>query len=103
MEEISGGEAPTILCGDFNLPPDSDPIGLIRGQLKDAFEVSQLPPYGSIGTFHGFSYDRSPGRRIDYVFVDSTVQVLRYAALSDQWDGSYPSDHLPVLVELSWE
>ena len=32
--------------------------------------------------------------------MDSTFQVLRYAALSDQWDGSYPSDHLPVLVEV---
>ena len=102
IEKISGGELPVVLCGDFNLPPDSDPIGLIRGKLKDAFEVSQLPPYGSIGTFHGFSYDRSPGKRIDYVFVSEDVEVLRYGALTDSRDRAFFSDHLPVLVSLQF-
>jgi len=34
--------------------------------------------------------------------VAEGTKVLRYAALSDQWDGRYPSDHLPVLAEIIW-
>jgi endonuclease/exonuclease/phosphatase family metal-dependent hydrolase len=98
--EITGGEGAVVLCGDFNLPPDSAPISLIQEGLHDAFKVSELPPYGSVATFHGFTYDDMPQRRIDYVFVSDAVRVLRYGALTDSRDRTFFSDHLPVLVTL---
>lgn len=100
VEEITDGKGSVILCGDFNLPPDSAPVGLITENLKDAYEVSELPPYGSIATYHGFSYDDPPRERIDYVFVSPDVKVLRYGALTDSRDRAFFSDHLPVLVTL---
>jgi endonuclease/exonuclease/phosphatase family metal-dependent hydrolase len=102
MEEISGGKAPVVLCGDFNLPPSSEPIALIKDKLKDAYEVTLSAPYSSVATFHGFSYDDPPRDRIDYVFVSSDVKVLRYGALTDSRDRSFFSDHLPVLVSLQF-
>jgi endonuclease/exonuclease/phosphatase family metal-dependent hydrolase len=39
-------------------------------------------------------------RRIDYIFVAEGIKVQRYGVISDQWNGNYPSDHLPVLAEL---
>ena len=98
IREITGEGDPVVLCGDFNLPPDSEPIALIRETLDDAYQVSVQPPYGSVATFHGFTYDDLPGKRIDYVFVSEGVKVLRYGALTDSRDRAFFSDHLPVLV-----
>lgn len=102
VAEISEGKGKVVLCGDFNLPPESEPVGLITEQLNDAFEVSVLPAYGSVATYHGFTYDDPPQRRIDYVFVSSDVKVLRYGALTDSRDRTFFSDHLPVLVSLDF-
>ena len=97
----SEGPGPVVLCGDFNLPPDSEPIQMISAALRDAFRVSELPPHCSENTFHGFTYDDPSGERIDYVFVSGNVKVSRYAALTDSRNRSFFSDHLPVLVTLS--
>jgi endonuclease/exonuclease/phosphatase family metal-dependent hydrolase len=97
---ITKNKGPVVLCGDLNLPPDSEPIGLILEKLNDAFQVSTQPPYGSVATFHGFTYDDPPRDRIDYVFVSDNVKVLRYGALTDSRDRIFFSDHLPVLVTL---
>jgi len=98
--EIAGPDGTSVLSGDFNLTPDSEPIALISAKLQDAFRVSEQPPYASVGTFHGFTYDESPGGRIDYVFVSTDLKVLRYGGLTDSRDRSFFSDHLPVLVTL---
>jgi endonuclease/exonuclease/phosphatase family metal-dependent hydrolase len=100
IDEISGKKGAVVLCGDFNLPPTSKPIGIISASLNDAFRVSEQAPYGSVGTYHGFTYDDPVRDRIDYVFVSSNVKVLRYGALCDSKDRAFFSDHLPVLVSL---
>lgn len=98
--EISGLDGRVVLCGDFNLPPASEPIQLIRSKLKDSFQVSEQAPYSSVATYHGFTYDDPPRERIDYVFVSKGLEVLRYGGLTDSRDRSFFSDHLPVLVTL---
>jgi endonuclease/exonuclease/phosphatase family metal-dependent hydrolase len=100
IEEISEGNGRVVLCGDFNLSPDSEPIALIRSKLQDAFQVSMQPPYASVATYHGFTYDDPPKERIDYVFVSKDLKVLRYGGLTDSRDRSFFSDHLPVLVTI---
>jgi endonuclease/exonuclease/phosphatase family metal-dependent hydrolase len=100
IEGIAGSNTAVVLCGDFNLPPTSEPIALIQKSLQDAFLVSALPPYGSVATYHGFTYDDPPRERIDYIFVSDAVKVLRYGGLTDSRDRSFFSDHLPVLVTL---
>lgn len=100
IKDIAGSDKAVVLCGDFNLPPSSEPIALIQLSLQDAFLVSEMPPYGSVATYHGFSYDEPPRERIDYIFVSDAVKVLRYGGLTDSRDRSFFSDHLPVLATL---
>jgi endonuclease/exonuclease/phosphatase family metal-dependent hydrolase len=96
----SAGKGAVVLCGDFNLPPYSEPIQMIGASLHDAYQVSELPPHCSEATFHGFTYDDPPEKRIDYVFVNDQFRVTRYGALTDSRNRSFFSDHLPVLVTL---
>ncbi len=104
LERITklAGDQPVILCGDFNLPPDAEPIQKIRERLRDSYDVTELPPFGSVGTFRGFTFDDPIGSRIDYIFVTDGIRVLRYGALTDARERSFFSDHLPVLVTVSF-
>ncbi len=99
IEALAGGR-PVILTGDFNLAPDTEPIKRISAKLNDSRAISQLPPHGAVGTLSGFVTTKKPVRRIDYIFVSDQFKVKRYGALTDSRDGSFFSDHLPVLAEL---
>jgi len=97
------GNMPAVVTGDFNVPPESAAYVTMTSMLVDSKLESVSEPHGPEGTFGGFTVKvGDTGDRIDYVFVAEGTKVLRYAALSDQWDGRYPSDHLPVLAEIIW-
>ena len=100
VEQLAG-PLPAIISGDFNAPPATDAYRTITASFSDSYHKSRAAPHGPEGTFGGFVVGASPNvNRIDYVFVDEFIEVLRYGVLTDQWNGSYPSDHLPVMVEL---
>ncbi|MFY9151230.1 MAG: endonuclease/exonuclease/phosphatase family protein [Prolixibacteraceae bacterium] len=100
IKELNPEKLPVILTGDFNLTPEQVPISLIMQELKDSRTISKNLPYGPVGTFNGFDFMSPLKDRIDYIFVSKQVEVKRYAVLSDSKDQRYPSDHLPVLVNL---
>jgi endonuclease/exonuclease/phosphatase family metal-dependent hydrolase len=100
IKELNKDNLPVILTGDFNLTPEQAPIEVITKELKDARSISKKPPYGPTGTFNGFDFNSPLKDRVDYVFVSDLVEVKDYAVLSDSKDLRYPSDHLPVFVNL---
>lgn len=101
--ELSGNaDIPVILTGDFNLTPETVPVKLMKQKMHDAFDVTLTPPYGPVGTFNGFRRNHPLDNRIDYIFVNDHVKVHRYGALTDAWENRWPSDHLPVLVTVSF-
>jgi endonuclease/exonuclease/phosphatase family metal-dependent hydrolase len=102
-ELVAGNKVPVILTGDFNLTPETLPMVLMKKKMYDAYDITELPPYGPVGTFNGFRRDHPLNNRIDYIFVNQLINIHRYGALTDQWDDRYPSDHLPVLVKLSFK
>lgn len=102
IAEISRGE-PAICVGDFNSTPGTPQIREMATAMRDAYQASQTPPYGPVGTFHGFRFDAPLQDRIDYIFVDRHFDVLSYAALSDSLHGRYPSDHLPVVARIGFK
>ncbi|WP_340114332.1 endonuclease/exonuclease/phosphatase family protein [Maribellus mangrovi] len=91
---------PVILTGDFNLSPETEPIAMIKKYLSDSREISEEAPYGPVGTYNGFKPGSEGQNRIDYIFVNDKVKVLKYAAISDTKENRSPSDHLPVFVKL---
>ena len=97
---------PVVVVGDFNaravdpayerLVRDDD-----RRRLLDAHVVADSGHHGpetSVTDFTGLV----PDRKIDHVFVTSDVEVLAHGTCSDtHGDGLYPSDHLPVIADVS--
>ena len=99
MKEINKDNLPVILTGDFNLVKTSVPIQMILKELNDAIDKSVSLPYGPDGTSGGFEVKVLP-RKIDFIFINDKVKVLRHGVLSDSFGLFYPSDHLPVLAEV---
>ncbi len=103
IEEFNFDNLPVIVMGDFNLKPDAEPIQLLLKALNDSKHISLAKPFGPSGTFNGFKFNQPVLDRIDYIFTSKDqVHVLKYAVLSNSKDCKYPSDHLPVLVELKF-
>lgn len=99
IKEIAGN-SPVISMGDFNSTPDTEQIVYMSKHLDDAFGASEQNPYGPVGTFNGFKYDAPLKDRIDYVFVSSRFTVKKYGVLTDSYHQKFPSDHLPVVVDV---
>ena len=95
---------PAVVLGDFNAEPGSAPYQVMADSaggpiLVDARERAEIK-YGPTATFHGFEVGSSEPRRIDYIFLTPDLIAVRFGVLSGQEEGRYPSDHLPVLVEV---
>ncbi|MGI4719056.1 MAG: endonuclease/exonuclease/phosphatase family protein [Janthinobacterium lividum] len=99
IAEIARGE-PAICVGDFNSTPETVQMRTMATAMRDAARVSKAPPYGPSGTYNGFRLDAAMSDRIDYIFVDRHVEVLKYAVLSDSVERRYPSDHHPVVARV---
>lgn len=100
IKELNPSNLPVILTGDFNLTPEQEPIAVITSELQDSRSITKEAPYGPAGTFNGFKFDSPLKDRIDYIFVNNLVEVRQYGVLTDSKDQRYPSDHLPVFVNL---
>jgi len=106
MQSIAG-DAPMVLVGDFNSRTSSEAYQTLVGrsdevgvELDDAWDVTASQRQGPDSTWNGFR-EVAPGRRIDFVFVGNRFAVRSHTILAEQRDGRFPSDHLPVLAELS--
>lgn len=95
---------PVLFMGDFNTEPNEKRMIKLQKVMDDTKELSQNKPFGPEGTFNGFKHNEAVTKRIDYIFIskNSNLNVIKYAVLSDSKNLKYPSDHLPVLVELNF-
>lgn len=107
LAELSRG-LPLVLTGDLNSDPKSgayrvltsDTIADAGAPLRDAFLISRDGHYGPTSSWTAFKAIE-PERRIDYIMVSPSVNVLTHAILPDSWNGRFPSDHLPVIASLT--
>ena len=97
---------PVILTGDFNSTSDDQAYKILidnssQGFLKDSRtstqDLSKEPSY----SFIGFPFKPQEGNLIDFIFTRNTPgwKVSKYHIITDNLQGRYPSDHLPVTAE----
>ncbi len=100
------GDLPTILMGDFNLPPTSAAHDLfcgksgpveLRGRFVDCWQALNKPEIDA-GTSHGFSGNGE--RRIDWILVTPEFKAQNIEIIHDHEVSRYPSDHFPVIAQL---
>jgi endonuclease/exonuclease/phosphatase family metal-dependent hydrolase len=102
MKEMVGG-VPTILTGDFNVDQKSEAYNTINdsGLLKDCYNLSPMR-LANNNSFNSFNINlKNTGARIDHIFVTKEFKPMRYAILTNTFNGHVPSDHYPVVVILN--
>jgi exodeoxyribonuclease-3 len=121
---LAAGDAPVILCGDYNIIPTERDVykperwvddALFRTEVRQAFAalleqgwidaVRTLHPDETLYTFWDFfrnAYGRDAGLRIDHLLLNRAVAGRLKAAGVDRdvrgWEK--PSDHAPTWVDL---
>jgi endonuclease/exonuclease/phosphatase family metal-dependent hydrolase len=116
---------PVIICGDFNAPPDSHSIQLMKERYRSAYESvhhrepaytypTPLPmsPFHKLKTVIGFlpfihltviRMDRH--NVLDYIFVNHLIKVLDCNLVFDRShpenEKIYASDHFGLFAEVS--
>lgn len=98
--------AAVVVTGDFNCGEGSLPhqnlTGVADAQLPlfDTFQRVHGDQAPQTGTFNGFQ-GKTDGARIDWILVSSQWEVNKAEIVDYQRDGRYPSDHFPVVTQLS--
>lgn len=95
-------DMPLILSGDFNAPPEAEPISII---LESGFLAETRAQAASVSgpgwSFHGFGRLAEEQRPlIDFIFVSRQFEVLEYRNVFERVGETYYSDHNPILVRL---
>jgi len=103
IKEFNTKNYPVFLMGDFNSEPETPQITEIKKVMDDTKDVSIEKPFGPSGTFNDFKHNQSVTLLLDYIFIskNSGLKVQKHAVLSDSKDLKYPSDHLPVYIEIN--
>ena len=78
-----------ILCGDFNLAPDTESLAILEHGMKNL-----VMDYSITSTRSNFYL--KPEKFADYILVSPEVKVLDFKVLPDP-----VSDHLPLLLEFT--
>lgn len=95
-------DLPVVITGDFNCKPDTIAYKtLIDGGFVDSMYVS--PETSRIGTFHGYyKLNTENELPIDHIlFLARRGYSASYRVIADKVDGAYPSDHFPIVAELT--
>jgi endonuclease/exonuclease/phosphatase family metal-dependent hydrolase len=99
VSERLAASVPVIVTGDFNSEPGDDAY---KELLNTNLLVDSRPADSNEGTFCTFEVNGPPCRLIDYIFHSHALKVKEYLVIKDNDGKYYPSDHLPVMVELEW-
>jgi endonuclease/exonuclease/phosphatase family metal-dependent hydrolase len=90
LEFLAGRREPLILCGDFNLSPDTESLRMI-----EAAGLRNLVAEFGVRSTRTSLYARQE-KFADYVFVSKEVEVGDFGVLPD-----VVSDHAPLLIEFA--
>ncbi|MEK7101701.1 MAG: endonuclease/exonuclease/phosphatase family protein [Patescibacteria group bacterium] len=90
LEFMKNLRTPFILCGDFNLLPDTESIKM----FEDAGLRNLIREFGVTSTRTSF-YTKSEDKHANYTFISGDVELKDFKVLPDE-----VSDHAPLLIEV---
>ena len=116
LRKLAEEEGPVVVTGDFNCRPGT-PVyrNFVERGFVDTYLAAGNEDTADANTFHAFKGTRyreaRPGlgpRRIDWILLKDPRRRIRTISHSivrdyDEGSGAYPSDHYPVLAELTGE
>jgi endonuclease/exonuclease/phosphatase family metal-dependent hydrolase len=79
---------PFILCGDFNLNPDTESLHILASDMQDLVSLHKVP-----STRSGFY--KKPNKFADYILLSKDLKATDFQVLQDQ-----VSDHLPLVAQI---
>jgi len=102
INSVNTENYPVFFMGDLNSEPSNEVISKLNSHLTDTFDLTADAPFGPNGTFNGFEFHEPVTRKIDYIFISnaSQISVNKHATLSNSKNLKYPSDHLPIYIEV---
>ena len=92
LDEFSG---PKILCGDFNLLPDTKSISILEKGMRNLVKEYGIASTRTLLYRH---YDKNDEPNFaDYIFLTPNIEVVDFKVLPD-----VVSDHSPLYLEFSY-
>lgn len=80
-----------ILCGDFNLKPDTKSIAILERHMRDLIKEYKI---STTRSKYYKDMEKYKDYISDYIFVSPEVRVKNFKVLQDEI-----SDHLPLMLE----
>ncbi|MHB0978299.1 MAG: endonuclease/exonuclease/phosphatase family protein [Minisyncoccota bacterium] len=81
--------APKILCGDFNLRPDTESIKMLEQDMNNLIKTFGVETTRT-------SFYTKPEKHADYIFTSPEIKINHFEVMSDE-----VSDHSPLLLNFS--
>lgn len=96
LEAMGLGDTPIVITGDFNAADDGPVHAVFDADYKDAWHLapSKSGPQTTSSRWKG----QREGRRIDWILFKADWTVTSAETIDFNRDGSYPSDHYPVVA-----
>lgn len=99
LEPISRKKIPLIMTGDLNVERDTETFRVLTASK---LLLDSKPKNNNDPTACGFEVANRKCVGIDYVLHSKETKLKTYKVLNDNDGKYYPSDHLPVVVELGF-
>lgn len=97
---------PAIITGDFNSNQNQSYYKLMvaGNDVKDTYDLTTNKTNALRGTYNNYNVNTSDNNRIDHIFLttEKPIKVNSWAIRTDLFENKYPSDHFPVIAELSF-
>jgi endonuclease/exonuclease/phosphatase family metal-dependent hydrolase len=94
-----GKDLPVIITGDFNFTREAPPYEVMMD--PSGVRLIDTAPANAPGTSCGFELNARQCNGIDYIFHTPQWTADHYQVIQDNDGKYYPSDHLPVIADLS--